>query len=83
MEEIIERALNVIKTKPEWVTFVKEFNDPTGFMLFDSPLIYEIKDAINAENPIHSGSSIALCLRSCQTALNQVSEPVKHYRVFH
>ena len=70
MEDIIERALNVVKQKEEWITYIKKFNDPKGFVFADSELLDTIKDAIDTENPIHSGSSLALCLQKCKIILN-------------
>jgi hypothetical protein len=70
MEEIIERALNVVKSNPEWTTYVKTFNDPAGFLFTESILLETIKEAIDAENQIHSGASIAMCLQKCKIILN-------------
>lgn len=61
------RLLSVVKSKPEWITYVRDFNDPHGFMFADSPILDAIVDAIEADNDIHSGNSIAMCLRACQT----------------
>jgi hypothetical protein len=80
MEEITARALNVIRTNPEWIDSVKNFNEPDGFLFSANPIIDDIKLAIEQENPIHSGASIALCLQQCRQTLNQ---PAPHYRVFH
>jgi hypothetical protein len=70
MEEIVERALNVVKTNPEWITYIKNFNSDAGFVFTESKLLEDIKDAIDAENPVHSGASIAACLQSCKIILN-------------
>ena len=70
MEDIIERALNVVKQKEEWITYIKKFNDPKGFVFADSELLDRIKDAIDTENPIHSGASLAMCLQKCKIILN-------------
>jgi hypothetical protein len=70
MEEIIERALNVVKSKPEWVEYVKNFDGPNGFTMTNSELLNDIKDAVDTENPIHSGASLGMCLRECKTLLN-------------
>jgi len=69
MKEIIERALNVVKTKAEWVDYVKNFNEPMGFSFCVSPILAEITEAIDNENPIHSGASLALCLQQCKQIL--------------
>jgi hypothetical protein len=70
MEEVIERALAVVKSKAEWLAYVKKFNDPAGFVFCDSSMLDDIKDAINEENPIHSGASLASCLQKCKIVLN-------------
>ena len=70
MEEVVERALNVVKSNEKWVDFIKNFNEPNGFMFCDSPELNIIKDAVDEENPIHSGASIALCLQECKHLLN-------------
>lgn len=70
MEDIVERALAVVKSKSEWVNFIKQFDDSSGFIFVDSAMMDEIKDAVDAENPIHSGASLALCLQKCKIILN-------------
>ncbi len=70
MEDIIERALNVVKQKEEWITYIKNFNDPSGFVFTESELLNTIKDAIDAENPLHSSSSLGVCLQKCKIILN-------------
>lgn len=72
MEEIVERTLNVIKQKPEWIDSVKNFNDETtGFIYSDSDIINEIITAIDEVNPLHSATSLGLCLQSCKAILNK------------
>ena len=70
MEEIITRALNVVQTKPEWIQYIKQFNDPAGFVFCDSAILEEIKTAVDTDNPIHSGASLAMCLQNCKIILN-------------
>ena len=48
--------------------FVKNFNQPKGFVFSLSPEYTEIMDGINEEG--HSGASLALCVRSCQRLFN-------------
>ena len=72
MENIVERALEVVKTKPEWVNYIKHFDNPSGFVFTDSQILDEIKDAVDAENPIHSGASLAMCLQKCKIILNSI-----------
>ena len=69
--ENINRALNVINTKPEWIEYVTHFIDPNGFMFNETPLLDDIKNAIDEENPIHSGASLALCLQKCKILLSK------------
>jgi hypothetical protein len=86
MDPVVERALNVVNSKPEWLNFVKNFNHPGGFKFSNSPLIGEIKNAIDAENPIHSGASLATCLQECRQLLNKPVDELEtkpHYRIFH
>jgi hypothetical protein len=86
MEEIIVRALKVIRSKPEWLSYVKNFNDDTkGFLLANNQHINELKTAIDNENPVHSGASLAMCLQECRKLLNQPVEELAtpHYRIFH
>ncbi len=67
---VINRALTVVKSNPEWIDYVKNFNQHNGFMFADSALLEDIKDAIDTENPIHSGASLAMCLQQCKKILN-------------
>lgn len=67
---VINRALTVVKSNPEWIDYVKNFNEDTGFMFNETPLLYDIKDAIDADNPIHSGASLAMSLQKCKKILN-------------
>ena len=70
MADVIQRALNVIKQNEEWITYIKNFNAPSGFIFAESELLNTIKDAIDTENPIHSGASLGLCLQKCKIILN-------------
>jgi hypothetical protein len=68
--DIVNRALTVVKSNPEWINYIKSFNDPSGFVFCDSSLLEDIKDAVEEENPIHSGASLAMCLQKCKIILN-------------
>lgn len=70
MEEFVERALKVVQSREEWITYIKDFNYPYGFLYTESELLLQIKNAIDAENPIHSGASLAMCLQECKKLLN-------------
>ena len=69
--EIINRALTVVISNPAWVECIKDFDGSAGFMFANSPLLDDIKDAIDEENPIHSGASLAMCLQNCKKILNK------------
>jgi hypothetical protein len=62
--ELVEQALNYINEYSEFIDFVKNFDDPTGFMWSTDERLFKIIDGIN--NPIHSPTSFALTLRVCQ-----------------
>lgn len=62
--EMVEQTLTYINEFPDFVDFVKNFDDPTGFMWSRDERLFKIFDGIN--NPIHSPSSFALTLRVCQ-----------------
>jgi len=61
---MVEQVLNYINEFPEFIDFVKNINDPTGFMWSIDERLFKIFDGIN--NPNHSPSSFALTLRVCQ-----------------
>jgi hypothetical protein len=67
--EIKNRALNVVKSNPEWVEYIKDFDSSSGFMFITSSILEDIKAAIDEENPIHSGASLAMCLQYCKKIL--------------
>jgi len=69
--EIKNRALNVVKSNPEWVEYIKDFDSSSGFMFITSSILEDIKTAIDDENPIHSGTSLAMCLQHCKKILNK------------
>ena len=62
--ELVEQALNYINEFPDFVEFVKNFNEPTGFIWSLDERIFKIFDGINNGN--HSPTSFALTLRVCQ-----------------
>jgi len=66
-EKTVDRALNVIMEKPEWVEYLKKYQH--SFMLSCDPTIHTIMDAINTEYDIHSSSSLAVCLQKCRQKL--------------
>jgi len=70
-ESIIYSALKVIKQNNRWIETIKNHNLDEGFLMSTNPIIIEIKDAIYLDNPLHSGSSLALTLRKCNSILNK------------
>ena len=62
--ELVEQALNYINEFPDFVEFVKNFNEPTGFMWSLDERLFKMFDGINNVN--HSPTSFALTLRVCQ-----------------
>ena len=43
----VERALNVIKTKNEWVLYLQQVDTPNGFLILDSSDYNNIKKILN------------------------------------
>jgi hypothetical protein len=58
---------NHINKNPEWVDFIRDFNDDNGFLSSKDERITNIYNVVTAETDIHSGSSFALSLRACQS----------------
>ena len=44
--DIVNRALTVVKSNAEWINYIKSFNDPSGFVFCDAPLLDDIKEAV-------------------------------------
>lgn len=53
--------------------FVKNFNEKGGFIFSSNPLMNEIIKGVDP-NEIHSGASLAMCLRQCQYKLRNMME---------
>ena len=62
--EMVEQAINYINKFPEFIDFIKNFNEENGFMWSGDERIIKIFNGIN--NPNHSPTSFALILRECQ-----------------
>jgi len=62
--EMAEQALSYINEFPDFIEFVKNFNEERGFMWSSDERLFKIFDGINNQN--HSPSSFALTLRVCQ-----------------
>ena len=58
---------NDINKNPEWVDFIRDFNDDNGFLSSKDERITNIYNVVTAETDIHSGSSFALSLKACQS----------------
>jgi hypothetical protein len=58
---------NHINKNPEWVDFIRDFNDDNGFLFSKDEIITDIYNVVTSETDIHSGSSFALSLRACQS----------------
>ena len=86
--EMVEQALNYIKEFPEFIDFVKKFNEENGFIWSEDERMIKIFDGIN--NPNHSPTSFALVLEVCQKiykgklTLEQYKETCESQkRIFH
>ena len=53
--------------------FVKNFNEKGGFIYSTNPLMDEIIKGVDP-NEMHSGASLAMCLRLCQYKLRNMME---------
>ena len=69
----VQNMLAFIKTKPELVKFVRDFDEPNGFLFSRSPYVNEIDYGVDQDG--HSGASLAYCLRACQHILRKQYEP--------
>ena len=89
-EDLVERALKVIKQNLEWVLYLQQVDRYGGFLFLESTMMNDIKDAIYLDNPIHSSASLALCLQECSKQLkNDINENEneneneRKFRLFH
>ena len=87
-EDQVERALNVIKKNTEWILYLQNADTSGGFLFLVSEILNDIKDAIYIDNPIHSSTSLALCLQECSKHLkNDINvnqnKNEKPFRIFH
>tara|TARA_B100001094_G_C18156855_1_gene786954 strand:+ start:493 stop:780 length:288 start_codon:yes stop_codon:yes gene_type:complete len=67
MDICVKNALDFIKTHQEMVSYVKNFNEPNGFVWTRNPIIEKI--TVATEKDGHSGASFSICLRICQQKL--------------
>jgi hypothetical protein len=62
--ELVVQALTYINEYPEFIDFVKDFDEEYGFMWSKDKRKFKIFNGINNDN--HSPTSFALTLRVCQ-----------------
>lgn len=68
-EQQTSTAMKVIMSCPEWISFVRDFNNPQGFLFSQSNVLMELEKEILAADNNHSGASFALVMRQCQQIL--------------
>lgn len=66
---MVKNMLEYIIEDNKRINFIKNFNDKTGFMFSDNPIVNEIGNYSKVLNDGHSGCSFALTLRVCQKIL--------------
>ena len=71
LEKTADIMMNVITKKPEWIDYVKNFNQMGGFLFCKCKTLYELEDAILKADDSHTGASFALTLRICQSRLRR------------
>ena len=71
MDSCVQTALAYIRSKPELVPFVREFDEPNGFMFSSDPRVKDIDYALEKDG--HSGASFTWCMRQCQRILKEES----------
>ena len=69
--EWTEQELNVTIQKNDLGFLVKNFNEKGGFIFSTNPLMDEIIKGVDP-NEMHSGASLAMCLRQCQYKLRNM-----------
>lgn len=68
-DKCVENALRYIRSKPELVSFVRDFDENMGFMFSSDARLRDIDNALDSDG--HSGASFACCLRECQRILRK------------
>ena len=63
--DYVNEALTYMTEYPDYIDFVKNFNEESGFLYTEDKRVTEIFNGINNNN--HSGASFALTLRVCQS----------------
>ena len=67
MIESVENALRYIRSKPELVSFVRDFDSEGGFSYSSDPRLKDIDYAVDSDG--HSNATFAWCMRACQRIL--------------
>ena len=71
-EEYVDNMLRFLRTRPDLIDFLVDFNEDSGFMWSGDPRTIEIGNAVM--NDGHSGASMAMCMRECQYLLKKEKE---------
>ena len=71
--QAVQNALTYIRSKPELITFVRDYDRNLGFLFSSDPRVREIDDAVVSDG--HSGASFEWCLRRCQNILSNETQP--------
>ena len=71
LEKSADIMMDVITKKPEWIDYVKNFNQTDGFSFCKCKTLDELEDAILKADDSHTGASFALTLRICQSRLRR------------
>jgi hypothetical protein len=71
-EEYVDNMMRFLRTRPELIDFLVNFNEDSGFMWSGDPRTIEIGNAVM--NDGHSGASMAMCMRECQYLLKKEKE---------
>lgn len=68
----VDNMMRFLRTRPDLIDFLVDFNEDSGFMWSGDPRTMEIGNAVI--NDGHSGASMAMCMRECQYLLKKEKE---------
>lgn len=71
-EQYVDNMMRFLRTRPDLIDFLVDFNEDSGFMWSGDPRTMEIGNAVI--NDGHSGASMAMCMRECQYLLKKENE---------
>lgn len=71
-ELYVDNMMRFLRTRPDLIDFLVDFNEDSGFMWSGDPRTIEIGNAVI--NDGHSGASMAMCMRECQYLLKKEKE---------